>query len=113
MDAEKLELYRHKLVEKRDRILAELESVAVKNSSGALYEVQYQNISEDEEDNAQEQVNYERDILVEETLEETLHKIDKALIRIENGTYGRDIHTGELIDEQRLDILPEAEESVI
>lgn len=113
MDAEKLALYHQKLIQKRERILSELESVAIKDSTDGLYEVQYQNISDDEEDNAQEQVNFERDILVEETLEETLNKIDRALLRIENGTYGRDIHTGELIDEKRLDILPEAEESVI
>jgi RNA polymerase-binding transcription factor DksA len=110
MDAQKLEYYRNKLLEKRDRILSELNAVAVKDSSG--YEAQYQNISEDEEDNIQEQTNYERDILVEGTLEETLESIDRALARIEAGTYGRDIHTGELIDERRLDILPEAEEVV-
>jgi len=112
MDAAKLELYRDRLLEKRQRIVSELDSVAIKDISGTGYEVQYKNISEDEEDNAQEQVNYERDILVEGTLEETLVKIDKALARIEAGTYGRDIHTGEEIDERRLDILPEAEEAV-
>lgn len=112
MDAVKLELYRNRLLEKRLRIISELDSVATKDSIGTGYEVKYQNISEDEEDNAQEQVNYERDILVEGTLEETLVKIDRALARIEAGTYGRDIHTGEEIDERRLDILPEAEEAV-
>ena len=110
MDAQKLEYYRNKLLEKRARIISELNAVAVKDSSG--YEAKYQNISEDEEDNIQEQTNYERDILVEGTLEETLEAIDRALARIEAGTYGRDIHTGELIDERRLDILPEAEEVV-
>jgi RNA polymerase-binding transcription factor DksA len=112
MDSVKLELYRNRLLEKKQRIISELDSVATKESTGTGYEVKYQNISEDEEDNVQEQVNYERDILVEETLEETLLKIDKALARIEAGIYGRDIHTGEEIDVRRLDILPEAEEAV-
>jgi RNA polymerase-binding transcription factor DksA len=112
MDSVKLEIYRNRLLEKRQRIISELDSVATKDSIGSGYEVKYQNISEDEEDNAQEQVNYERDLLVEGTLEETLGKIDRALARIEAGTYGRDIHTEEEIDERRLDILPEAEEAV-
>lgn len=112
MDSQKLDYYRKKLLEKKDRILSELNSVATKDKLSSNYEVKYENISEDEEDNIQEQVNYERDILVEGTLEETLTAIDLALARIEDGTYGRDIHTGELIDERRLEILPEAEEVV-
>jgi RNA polymerase-binding transcription factor DksA len=112
MDAQKLEFYRNKLVEKRERILSELNSVAVKDKTSSGYEVKYQNLGEDEEDNAQEQENYERDISLEATLEQTLEAIDRALFRIEDGTYGRDIHTGELIDERRLDVLPEAEEVV-
>jgi|688.fasta_scaffold01223_5 RNA polymerase-binding transcription factor DksA len=112
MDSQKLDYYRKKLLEKKDRILSELNSVATKDKLSSSYEVKYENISEDEEDNIQEQVNYERDILVEGTLEETLTAIDIALARIEDGTYGRDIHTGELIDERRLEILPEAEEVV-
>jgi RNA polymerase-binding transcription factor DksA len=112
MDAQKLEFYRSNLLEKKDRILSELNSVAIKDKSSSGYEVRYKNIGDDEEDNAQEQENYERDISVESTLEATLEAIDRALARIENGTYGRDIHTGELIDERRLNILPEAEEVV-
>lgn len=112
MDAQKLEFYRNKLLEKRDRILSELNSVAVKDKTSSGYEVKYENLGEDEEDNVQEQANYERDISVESTLEGTLEAIDRALARIEDGTYGKDIHTGELIDERRLDVLPEAEEVV-
>lgn len=113
MDSQKLEYYRQKLLEKKDRILSELNAVAIKDKLTSGYEAKYENISDDEEDNIQEQANYERDILVEGTLEETLEAIDRALARIEAGTYGRDIHTGELIDERRLDILPEAEEVVL
>lgn len=113
MDSQKLEHYRKKLLAKKARILSELESVAIKDKVTSGYEVKYENISDDEEDNIQEQANYERDILVEGTLEEILKAIDRALARIKAGTYGRDIHTGELIDERRLDILPEAEEVVL
>lgn len=109
MDLQKLEYYRTKLLDKKNRILSELNSVAVKDKFSSGYEAQYKNISEDEEDNIQEQANYERDILVEGTLEETLDAIERALARIEAGTYGRDVNTGEIIDERRLDILPEAE----
>lgn len=112
MDAQKLEFYRNKLLEKRDRILSEINSIAVKDKTSSGYDVKYENLGEDEEDNVQEQANYERDISVESTLESTLATIDRALARIEDGTYGKDIHTGELIDERRLEILPEAEEVV-
>jgi RNA polymerase-binding transcription factor DksA len=112
MNSQKLEYYSQKLLEKKDRILSELNSLAVKDKLTSGYEAKYNNISDDEEDNIQEQTNYERDILVEGTLEETLEAIDRALARIKAGTYGRDIHTGALIDERRLDILPEAEEVV-
>jgi len=113
MDSQKLEYYRQKLLEKKDRILSELDVVAIKDKLTLNYEAKYEDISDYEEDNIQEQANYERDILVESTLEETLEAIDRALARIEAGTYGRDINTGELIDERRLDILPEAEEVVL
>jgi RNA polymerase-binding transcription factor DksA len=112
MNAEKQELYKNKLLEKKARIIAELESLAIKSPIDGDYKTQYVNIGDDEEDNAQEQEVYERDILVENTLEDTLQLIDNALTRIEAGTYGRDIHTGELIDEARLDILPEAETAI-
>ncbi len=112
MTEEKLAQYKEALLEKKARIEEELSAIATKDKDSGEYEANYVNISDEEEDNAQEMVNYERDIQIEGTLEDTLDKIDRALERIEQGTYGKDIHTGEPIAEARLDILPEAEESV-
>ena len=109
MDIEKLANYKTKLLEKRNRLVLELEGIAVKSGPEGEYEAKYPDLGDDEEDNAQEQEVYEMDVLVESNLEEMIAKIDRALARIEAGTYGRDVQTGELIDERRLDILPEAE----
>lgn len=112
MTEEKLAQYKQALLEKKARIEEELSAIATKDEETGEYEANYVNISNDEEDNIQEVTNYERDIQIEGTLESTLEKIMAALERIENGTYGKDIHTGEPIAEARLDILPEAEEAV-
>ena len=111
MDSQKLEYYKQKLLTKKASIVAELNQIATLTEEGH-YEAKYQHIGDDEEENAQEREGYERDILVEGTLEDTLSRIDRALARIEAGTYGRDIHTGDMIDEARLEVLPEAEEAI-
>ena len=41
-----------------------------------------------------------------ESEEKTLHKIEQALSRIEDGTYGRCVADGEPIDEKRLEAVP-------
>ena len=112
MDTEKLHYFKEKLQLKKQHILGELHKIALQNKITGEFEPKYADISDDYDDNLQERINFERDIYVEGSLEESLHKIEKALDRIEKGTYGLDINTGNEIPEDRLEILPEAENVV-
>jgi len=112
MDTDKLNYFKEKLELKKKHILGELNKIALQNKITGEFEPKYSDISDDYDDNLQERINFERDIYVEESLEESLNQIEKALFRIGNGTYGLDINTGAPIPEDRLEILPEAENVV-
>lgn len=51
---------------------------------------------------------YEADLSVEHTLEDRLLQTNKALERVEKGTYGKCASCGEEIPKERLEIKPEA-----
>jgi len=63
-------------------------------------------------DEVQEDLKVEKNFIFRKEIEESLEKINNALKRIENGTYGVDSKTGEPIDKARLEIFPEAEDNV-
>ena len=65
----------------------------------------------DEED-AQEQAGHDDVVAAIATLEEDLKQVEKALKRIEEGTYGYDENTGEPIPIDRLEAYPEATTNV-
>ncbi|MBV9381903.1 MAG: TraR/DksA family transcriptional regulator [Streptosporangiaceae bacterium] len=52
------------------------------------------------------------DQAVEETLRDRLAAIDRALARLDNGTYGRSVASGQLIPDERLEADPAAELTV-
>lgn len=109
MNTEKLVYFKEKLETKKQHILDELSEVALKNEVTGNFEPKYNDISDDYDDNLQERINFERDLYVEDSLENSLKKIERALDRIKNNKYGLDINTGLPIPEERLEILPEAE----
>ena len=63
-------------------------------------------------DEVQEDMKVEKNFIFKKEIEESLERINKALKRIEEGTYGVDSKTGEPIDKARLELFPEAEENV-
>jgi DnaK suppressor protein len=63
-------------------------------------------------DEVQEDLKIEKNYIFKKELQETLDKINRALKRIEEGSYGLDSKTGEPIDKARLEIFPEADENV-
>ncbi len=63
-------------------------------------------------DEVQEDLKIEKNYIFKKEIEESLEKINKALKRIEDGTYGVDSKTGEPIDKARLELFPEEEENV-
>jgi RNA polymerase-binding transcription factor DksA len=108
MTTEKIAYFKQKLLEKRAQIEQDLSAFAHKDATGD-FQGNYEDLGYSDEDNTTETINYNRDLEVERTMEQIIHQIDRALKRIDDGTYGKDIHTGKEISEARLEVLPEAE----
>ena len=112
MTDEKLQHYKEKLLAKREEIRQSLQEYADFDSKTGNYKATYKDVGDDYDENAYEVTTYGRDQALEETLEEQLHQIDRALQRIEDGTYGVCQKTGQEISEERLEAYPEAEEAI-
>ena len=70
----------------------------------------YPDIGNSVEDTAQEQTEYGDRMAIKDTLvDEKLEKVEAALKRIEKGTYGICLKTGQPIEQGRLELIPEAE----
>ena len=100
MDAERA---RKRLAEERARVERELEGVGAP-------------ISEDEPENsgdaADDLQQDATDDAVKDGLRRTLEAIDRAETRIEDGTYGKSVVSGDPIPEERLEALPWADRKV-
>ncbi|HAZ16721.1 MAG: hypothetical protein A3H59_03920 [Candidatus Jacksonbacteria bacterium RIFCSPLOWO2_02_FULL_43_9] len=72
------------------------------------YKTSYPEYGEDGESNAIEVSDYEDAMAVEHTLEEQLLNIDRAIARMEQGTYGICEQCGQEIPLERLKALPTA-----
>lgn len=68
--------------------------------------------SRDWDDQAQERENDEVLVALQRESEEQLARIDRALARIDQGTYGSCTACGESIDEARLGAIPDATECI-
>jgi DnaK suppressor protein len=94
------------LIERKERILNDLkiidEDVDPDRDTGNAEYI----------DEVQEDLKVEKNYIFKKQIEENLDKINKALKRIEDGTYGVDTKTGEPIDKARLELFPEAEDNV-
>ncbi|HHH14185.1 MAG TPA: hypothetical protein ENJ78_00570 [candidate division WWE3 bacterium] len=98
------------LLKKRKRIQDEINRLRKEDPFVQEYEEDgFRNI--DEED-AQEQAGHDDVVAAIATLEEDLKQVEKALKRIEEGTYGYDENTGEPIPIDRLEAYPEATTNV-
>jgi DnaK suppressor protein len=98
----------------RARLLAERTEVA-ELLAGAESEGQQDRATEDEEatgevaDAAQPLTAEGMDDAIAESLRERLAALDRALTRLDDGTYGRSVRSGLPIPEDRLDADPAAE----
>jgi len=59
-----------------------------------------------DEDNEQELVDYETNMSAEDNLVQVLKKVNMAIKAIDDGNYGRCQKCGEMIDKERLEIMP-------
>lgn len=101
------------LLEKRKRVQADLENFAKKTKDiKSDFQTKFPQVGDHYEENTTEVEMYEDDLGVEHSLEKDLSAIDKALERMEDGTYGLCYNCGEdpqPIGIDRLKAFPEAE----
>jgi len=71
-----------------------------------------QEVIGDEEDHAQPLASQGIDDAVADTLRERLDMLDRALKRLDDGTYGRSVRSGQPITDERLEADPAAELTV-
>jgi DnaK suppressor protein len=94
-----LEYFRHKLVRWKTAILRE--------STGTLQHLQEENLQQpDIADRASRETDRALELRTRDRERKLLSKIDKALLRIEEGTYGYCVETDEPISIKRLEARP-------
>lgn len=98
-----LDQIQKQLEEEKTRLSKELASISQKNPHVAGdFEARFPEYGNEEDDNAREVAEYTTNKPLEITLEKTLRDIDKALERMEKGTYGICKYCDKPIDEKRL-----------
>lgn len=106
---ELIEENKQKLLAEQKRILTVLkrEDVSDKEFPGGM-KPKYDELGNEDGENASEVENFGNQLAVTEELESQLKKIEWALARIDDGTYGK-CAEGDEIEEDRLRALPTAE----
>jgi DnaK suppressor protein len=93
---------RARLAEEKSRIERELEEHRTRAADEP----------EDSGDQANELEQASTDSALTEDLRQTLEAIERAEERLENGTYGKSVVTGEPIPDERLEVIPWADRNV-
>jgi RNA polymerase-binding transcription factor DksA len=108
-----LEPYIQKLKDENERVrreLADLRGETHTNIGDATGEITQ--VDNHPGDTATEMFTRERDVALESNLEEILRQCERALEKVEEGTYGYSDISGDFIGEERLDALPYATRTV-
>ena len=101
------------LLDRRGKIEKQLQGFAQADPNQKFnYNSNFPEFGDKEDENAAEVAAFESNLSLEETLEQSIEMINKALKKIENGTYGIGEKTGEPIGEARLRIMPTATKKV-
>jgi len=99
-----------RLTSEKERISAELgkHGTADPDSKGKDWDAKYVDVGADTSDNVFEVDQYGTNLSIEHELEKALRDIEKALVRIDNGTYGICKYCNDGISEARLEARPDA-----
>ena len=112
-DKDFLEKQKAKLLAEKERLIGELEKRGkAKKNDPCDYQASFQDFGADEESQAAEYAQAETDNSVVEELDDELKRVNDALERIAQGTYGLDSNTGEPIKQERLEAYPAAETNI-
>lgn len=109
-DSVKSEL-KEKLLHEKKQLEERLAAIAEKNEQDD-YSTEFHDMGDDMEQNALEVAEYEKDLDLERQFEEKLRLINKALLKMEDGTYGLSEKSGKEISVDRLRHVPWAENDV-
>ncbi len=98
-----------KLEARRAELMRELneDSTPNKNSAGD-FDAKFPDFGDKEDDNAAEVEIFERNLSMEKNLEVSLFNVDKALRKMEDGTFGICEKCGKEIAQDRLNAFPSA-----
>ena len=104
-----LEARKNDLLKRRTELEKQLQSFAKSDPHQDFnYNSEFPEFGDKEDENAAEVAVFESNLSMEETLEQSLEMINKALAKIDNGTYGICQKCGKPIKEARLEIMPTA-----
>ena len=104
---------KEKLLERKAKLKTQLNTFAEKDPKQEdNYNSDFPEFGDKEDENAAEVAVFESNLSLEDTLEQSLEMINRALQKIENGAYGLCEKCGETINEERLKIMPTATKCV-
>ncbi|MBX4188200.1 MAG: hypothetical protein KW793_03650 [Candidatus Doudnabacteria bacterium] len=111
MNEQLIEENKAKLESELKRLRGVLGREAAQDGAGEFpgeYKPRFQEVGREEGENASEVEQFANTLGETHVLEESLQKVEAALKRIDDGTYGK-CKMGDDIEEERLRVLPEAE----
>lgn len=100
MDAKTLDKIKADLIERRNKIEKELLKFTSGDDTAA--DADFPDFGGKEDENADEVATYSDNLSLEESLQNSLHDIEKAIKKIDEGTYGICNYCHKPIDEKRL-----------
>ncbi|MBI4050562.1 MAG: hypothetical protein HY396_01140 [Candidatus Doudnabacteria bacterium] len=112
IDQKLIEKNKKRLLAEKARLLGLLSRIAKRDKVAGDFRAEYPEFGSKEDENAAEVTAYEANLAEEWDLEQKLTKVEKALKRIEKGTYGICAKGGEEMPLKRLEVAPEAENCV-
>lgn len=107
LDAKFIAERKQDLIKRREELLKELDADAVKVTDND-YDAKFVNLGDKDDENAAEVAIFEENLSLEKTLEVSLYNVNKALKKIEDGSYGICEKCGSPIDPERLRAFPSA-----
>lgn len=109
MDKQFIEERKKDLLDRKESLKKQLSTFAKKSEINEEdFNTKWTDFGEKDDDNISEVEIFERDLNLEETLEFSIDKINKALKKIEEGTYGICEKCEKPIEEGRLKVFPSA-----
>ncbi len=103
MDKQDLKKFEGMLLEEKTKLEGELQQFAKQNPKNPDdFNADFPNLGDKEDENASEVAEFSTNLTLERTLESQLNDVKKALVRVEDGTYGTCKYCGKDIGEKRL-----------